>query len=345
MNSRSAAIVGVIGVIVVAIVVFSFNQGENTNENRVRVAFFPNVGHVIPIVGMENGIFEKNLNQTKIETRLFDSGPQVIESLFANSIDIAYVGPGPAINGFLKSQDGNIKIFSGAASGGASFVVHPKSQINSAADFEGKRIAAPQIGNSQDVSLRNYLSENGLRPAEKGGSVVVLNISNPDIYTLFTKGEIDGAWVPEPWATILVEDLGGTRLFFEEDLWPGKKFASVLLIGRYDFAKNNPDIIESWLRSHQETVDWINSHPDQTRIIFNQFMKEEMGQSISDSIVDKSLSNLMITSDPVRDSIYLFAQRADSLGYLGRDGYNLDGIFFELDSIRTLNGEDKAWPN
>ena len=127
----------------------------------------------------------------------------MIESLFANSVDVAYVGPGPAINGFLNSENHNVKILAGAASGGASFIVHPNSEINSASDFAGKKIAAPQIGNTQDVSLRHYLSENGLRTAEKGGTVVVYNIPNPDIYTLFVKGEIDGAWVAEPWATIL----------------------------------------------------------------------------------------------------------------------------------------------
>lgn len=330
MKSRSAIFVGIAAVIVTIAVGSSIGQGQNSTENTIRVAFFPNIGHAVPIVGIEEGLFEANIgNKTRIETKLFDSGPQVIESLFANSIDLAYVGPGPAINGFLKSEDGNVKILSGAASGGASFVVHPNSDIKSVKDFAGKRIAAPQIGNTQDVSLRNYLSENGLKPAEKGGSVVVLNIPNPDIYTLFTKGEIDGAWVPEPWATILVKDLNGKRLFFEEDLWENKQFASVLLIAREDYVKSNPETIDAWLNAHQETIDWINSNPQQTRIIFNQFMENTMGQTLSDEIIDESLSNLEITSDPIPNSITTFAKRADSLGYLGRHGYSLDGIFFD----------------
>ena len=214
-----------IGVVVLAAAVgIVAQEGQETRDHLVRVAFFPNIGHAIPIVGLERGTFEENFgNTTGIEPKLFDSGPQVIESLYANSIDLAYVGPGPAINGFLKSENHDVVILSGAASGGASFVVHPNSEITSAQEFVGKRIAAPQIGNSQDVSLRNYLAENNLQSFEKGGSVIVLNIPNPDIYTLFTKGEIDAAWVPEPWATILVEELDGKRLFFEEDLWPEKK--------------------------------------------------------------------------------------------------------------------------
>ncbi|MBA4460075.1 MAG: ABC transporter substrate-binding protein [Nitrosopumilaceae archaeon] len=332
------AILAGIGIVLVAIAVgLVTNSGSEANNETLRVAFFPNIGHAIPVVGMERDTFEDNLgNATSIETKLFDSGPQVIESLYANSIDIAYVGPGPAINGFLKSENRDVVILSGAASGGASFIVHPDSEIISVEDFAGKRIAAPQIGNSQDVSLRNYLSENGLKSYEKGGSVIVLNIPNPDIYTLFTKGEIDGAWVPEPWATILVQELGGQRLFFEEELWPQEKFASVLLIGRQEYVQNNPEIISNWLESHEQTVNWINQNPQETRIIFNDFMQNHMGQSLSDSVIDEALGNLEITTDPVDESIYTFAARADSLGYLGRDGYSLDGIFFDIASNESL---------
>jgi NitT/TauT family transport system substrate-binding protein len=336
------AILAGIGVVLLALAIgIASNSDTESRENTLRVAFFPNIGHAIPVVGMEKGFFEKNLgNATTIDPKLFDSGPQVIESLFANSIDIAYVGPGPAINGFLKSEHHDVVILSGAASGGASFIVHPDSEINSVEDFAEKRIAAPQIGNSQDVSLRNYLSENGLKTFEKGGKVIVLNIPNPDIYTLFTKGEIDGAWVPEPWATILVQELDGKRLFFEEDLWPEKQFASVLLIGRLQYVEAHPEIISDWLESHQQTANWINDNPQETRIIFNEFMNTHMGQSLSDGVVDEALVNLKITTDPIDESIYTFAKRADSLGYLGRDGYSLDGIFFDIASNESIQ-EDK----
>ncbi len=341
MKIRSAVLAGV-GVIALVIIIGIVSEtNKQTSENTIRVAFFPNIGHAIPIVGLERGIFEDNFgNSTVIERKLFDSGPQVIETLFAKSIDLAYVGPGPAINGFLKSENHDVVILSGAATGGASFIVHPNSQINSVDDFAGKRIAAPQIGNSQDVSLRNYLSENGLKPYQKGGTVIVLNIPNPDIYTLFTKGEIDAAWIPEPWATILVQELNGKRLFYEEELWPENKFASVLLIGRQEYVVANPEVVVTWLESHQQTVNWINDHPQETRIIFNQFMQNTLGQTLSDSVVDEALGNLVITTDSVNDSIYTFAQRADSLGYLGRDGYTLDGIFFDKTTNESLGGNN-----
>jgi len=166
MKIRSVIFIGIVSIVAISAATAVYDSGTEVDQ-KIRVAYFPNVGHVVPIVGIETGIFSNGLgNVTKIETKLFDSGPQVIESMFANSIDIGYVGPGPAINGFLKSEK-NVKILAGAASGGASFVVHPESLITSVEDFAGKKIAAPQIGNTQDVSLRNYLSENGLKSAEK----------------------------------------------------------------------------------------------------------------------------------------------------------------------------------
>jgi len=333
MKTRSLISASIVGITLLSVLTVSMTSNDESNENKIRIAYFPNIGHAIPIVGMEKGFFQNSLgDQMKIETRVFDSGPQAIESLFGNSIDLAYVGPGPAINGFLNSENHNVKILAGAASGGASFIVHPDSEINFAPDFAGKKIAAPQIGNTQDVSLRNYLSENGLRTAEKGGSVIVYNIPNPDIYTLFVKGDIDGAWIPEPWATILVTELNGKRLFHEEDLWPNQEFASVLLIANADFVEKNPESITNLLKSHHETATWINQNPIETRIVFNDFLNSHLGQSLSDDIVDVALSNIVITADPLPDSVYSFAEKANALGYLGRNGYDLSGIFYYFDT-------------
>jgi NitT/TauT family transport system substrate-binding protein len=337
MKTRSLVLVGIVGISLIFAVGIIINSNETAHENKIRVAYFPNISHAVPIVGIEKGFFSNQIgNNTVIEPFLFDSGPQVIESIFAGSIDIAYVGPGPAINGFLKSENNNVKILSGAASGGVSFIVHPNSKINSPADFAGKRIAAPQIGNTQDISLRTYLAENGLKPAEKGGSVIVLNTSASDIYILFAKGDIDGAWVPEPTATILVQQLGSTRLFNEVDLWPENRFATVVLIARDDYARENPEIIQKWIEAHQQTVTWINSNKEETKTIFLHFMKNEMGKSLPVKLIDESLSNLEITSDPIIGSIETIAKRADSLGYLGRHGYSLDGLFFDITSNSQL---------
>ncbi len=333
MKIRSVVITGIFVIVLIGIVSFFYQSEQSEQANKVRVAFFPTVSHLIPIVGIEKGFFSDELgNEVVIEPKIFDSGPQVIEAMFSKSIDVAYVGPGPVINGFLKSDKHDVRILAGAASGGASFVIHKNSNINSANDLSGKKIAVPQIGNSQDISLRNYLSQNGLIPAEKGGSVVVLNLENPDIYTLFVKGDIDGAWVPEPWATRLVNELEGKRLFYEEDLWPEKQFASALLISRTTYIEENPIIIQKWIDANNKTAIWIKKNPEDLELIFNNFMKNELGKSLPEDILRQSLGNIEITSDPIEKSIFIFAERANSLGYLGRNGYDLSGIFYNTTS-------------
>jgi len=339
MKILGMAVSGIVVIVAIAITITSFSDADQINQDKIRVAFFPSIGHIIPIVGLEEKIFEKGIGEEKqIETKLFDSGPQVIESIFSGSIDIAYVGPGPIINGFLKSDGKDIKILSGAASGGASFIIQPNSGLESLENFDGKRIASPQISNSQDVSLRHYLESHGLKSVEKGGTVFVLNISNPDIYTLFAKGDIDGAWVPEPWATILVQELDGIRLFNEEKLWPNEEFASVLLIVRTKYLENNPETVQKWVESHEKTVTWINSNPNKSKSLFSNFLMDYMGKSLPTKIIDESFSNISITSDPIKNSVIIFAERADSLGYLGRSGYNLDGIFYN-DVLNVNNGD------
>ena len=334
-------LVGITIVVIGVIVLVGTTQSSfDDSEKKIRIAFFPSIIHAVPIVGMENQTFSENLDtDLDIQVKIFDSGPQVIESIFSNSVDLAYVGPGPVINGYLKSDGKDLKILASAANGGASFVIQKNSGLESIENYSGKRIAAPQISNTQDVSLRHYLAENGLISAEKGGDVFVLNISNPDIYTLFAKGDIDGAWVPEPWATMLVEELDGIRLFDENEFWPENKFSSVLLIGRADYIEKNPEIIKKWIDANEKTVKWINDNPTESKKLYNEFLKDYMGKTLPEKIVEESFSNIVITSEPVEKSIHIFAERADSLGYLGRDGYTLDEIFYH-ETISVTSNED-----
>ena len=333
---------GIAIVAIALVLVIGLTQSTvDDSQKKIRVAFFPSIVHAVPIVGMENQTFAETLNDDlNIEVKIFDSGPQVIESIFSNSVDLAYVGPGPVINGFLKSDGKDLKILASAANGGASFIIQKNSGLESIENYSGKRVAAPQISNTQDVSLRHYLAQNGLTPAEKGGDVFVLNIANPDIYTLFAKGDIDGAWVPEPWATMLVEELDGVRLFDENEIWPENKFSSVLLIGRSDYIEKNPEVIKKWINANEKTVQWINDNPDESKKLYNQFMNGYMGKTLPEKIVEDSFSNIVITSKPVENSIHIFAERADALGYLGRDGYTLDGIFYHENISVTSNEEN-----
>ena len=188
----------------------------NAQTTVIRVGAFPNITHAQPMIGKANGWFEKAMGpNVKIEWNSFNAGPSAIEALFAGAIDVTYVGPNPAINGYVRSNGEALRIIAGATSGGAALVVRGDSGINKAEDFHGKRIASPQMGNTQDVALRAWLKSQGLKTRDKGGDVQVMPIANPDQLTLFLKKEIDAAWAPEPWASRLVHDAGG-RIFLDE---------------------------------------------------------------------------------------------------------------------------------
>ena len=280
-----------------------------------------------------------------VETRVFYSGPQAVESLFAGSIDMAYVGPGPAVSAHLRSESDRIVVLSGAASGGSSLVARPGSAPAAAAAaaaasagggapaapleiaraLDGLTVAAPQVANTQDVSLRTFVREAGLETAERGGSVRVLNVANPEAYALFARGDIDAAWVPEPWATLLVAEQGGERLFREEALWPGGRFASVLLVARSGFAEANPAAVGAWLEAHDAAAGWIRENPGEARAAFSRFLDREVGASFPDAVMAEAFSNIEITADPVEGSVAEFASRAAGLGYLGRDAAGRGG--------------------
>jgi len=326
-------LVGIITAAAVSAAVIGMANQTEANSGEIRVAFFPTILHAVPIVGMENGEFADDLGDIPIRTVIVDSGPHAIEALFANSADLAYVGPGPLVNGYVQSGGDKIKILSGAAANGASLVVQKDSKIATAADLAGKKVAAPSIGNTQDVSLRTYLSENDLVPAERGGNVIVYNTANPEIFTLFAKGDIDAAWVPEPTATLLVEQLGGERLFQEEEIWEGNRFSSVLLIGRVDFIEQHPDWTAKWIAAHERTVTWINEHPDETPEIFIDFYKKHTGKVVPENIMREAFSKIIITTDTVPDSIHTFAEQSYSLGYLGRSGYDLGDVFYNVSKL------------
>ncbi len=218
---------------------FGWAQGNST---VVRVGAFPNITHAQPMVGKATGWFEKALGpNVKIEWQSFNAGPSAVEALFAGAIDMAYMGPNPALTGYVRSQGEALKIVSGAASGGASLVVRADSGIQKPEDFHGKKVASPQLGNTQDVALRAWLKAHGLKTTDKGGDVQVLPIANADQLTLFLKKQLDAAWAPEPWATRLIRE-GNGRLFLDErDLWPDRQFVTTNLVVSTKFLKAHPD--------------------------------------------------------------------------------------------------------
>ena len=213
------------------------NNTSGATSNALRIGYFPNLNHAQAVIGLNGGDFKKTFSKDGItvQSTVFNAGPTVIEALFANQIDVAYVGPNPAINGYVVSGGKDLKIIAGASSGGAVFVVRNDSGIRSPKDFAGKKFASPQLGNTQDIALRSYLIKNGYKTKENGGNVTVTPIANPDILTLFLKKQLDGAWVPEPWGARLVKEANGKIFLDERSLWPDGKFVTANIIVRTEY--------------------------------------------------------------------------------------------------------------
>jgi NitT/TauT family transport system substrate-binding protein len=299
---------------------------------KLRLGFFPNITHSQAIVGVQRGAFETALaDSASIETTTFNAGPAAIEALFAGAIDATYIGPNPAINGYVQSGGEALRIVAGATSGGALLIVRPEAGIEQPSDLSNKKIATPQLGNTQDVALRNYLLDNDLGAQESGGNVQVIPSANADTLNLFKQGDIDGAWVPEPWATRLVQEAGGEVFLDERDLWPEGMFVTTHLVFSTDFLEEHPDIVRKFVGAHLETTQWINDNPDEAKQLVNKGIEEATGAGIPEAVINAAWGNMDVTYDPLASSLFASAAAAKELGFIDDD--NLEGIY----SIEVLN--------
>ena len=325
---------GIAGVIIAIVIVLSLTshpltQSQSLSEKSgiLRLGYFPNINHAQAVIGVGNGDFQNALGDVKIESQVFNAGPAAVEALFANRIDVAYVGPNPAINGYIKSDGQGLRIIAGASSGGAVFVIRNDSGITTVHDFAGKKFASPQLGNTQDVALRSYLLKNGYKTSENGGNVTILPAATSDIVTMMSKKDIDGAWVPEPWGTILVKQANGKIFLDERDLWPNGKFATALIVARTDYLKSHPDIIQKLLEAHVKETVWINNNKDESIKDFNIQLQKITGKTIPNDVISDAFTRMDITYDPVKSSVSKSAQNAFDLGFLGDKKPDLSNIF------------------
>ena len=342
MNAKGKLITS--AVIIVAVIVSSIFYSdssslfvESVNDNTqnsvssqiLRIGYFPNINHAQAVIGLGNGTFQKALgDNVEVKTTIFNAGPSAMEALFAKQVDVTYVGPNPAINAYVVSQGKDLRIISGASSGGAVFVVRNDSEIQTTKDFANKKFASPQLGNTQDVALRKYLLDNGYKTKENGGNVEVVPAKPSDILTLMLKKEIDGAWVPEPWGARLIKE-ANARLFIDErDLWPPNgQFVTSDIVARTDYLQNNPDIIKKLLAAHVDETQWINSHKEEAIKAFNVELKKITGQIIPEDQLRGALARLELTYDPIKLSLFQSANSAFDIGFLGKTRPDLSGIY------------------
>ncbi len=294
--------------------------GYAEEQKTLRVGYFPNLTHAQALAGRENGFFENKLGPlTKIEWQVFNAGPSVIEAVFADHLDIAYVGPSPAINGYVKSEGAALRVLAGAASGGAALVVHADAGINEAKDFHGKRVASPQFGNTQDVALRSWLASQDLGLKGKGGDVEVVPLASADQVTLFMKKEIDASWNVEPWVTIFRQKTGAKVFLDEAALWPDGRYATTLLIVRKKFLDKNPELVGRFLAAHREITDWINQNPEEAKKLVNQGIEKITHKPLGADILDEAWKRVTFTTDPMQESVKAQANAAYQVGFLKKE--------------------------
>ena len=298
---------------------------------ELKLGYFGNVTHAPALVGVSQGYIAKELGGTKLSTQVFNAGPAAIEALNAGAIDATYIGPNPAINSFVKSGGESVNIIAGAAAGGAQLVVKP--EIGSAPDLKGKTLASPQLGGTQDVALRAWLSEQGYKTNVDGSGDVAINpTENAQTLKLFQDGKLDGAWLPEPWASRLVLTAGAKVLVDEKDLWDGSlsgkpgEFPTTILIVNRTFAAEHPDTVKALLRGHVKSVEWLNgAAPGEKAAVINAALKEAAGAELKADVIDRSLKNIVFTVDPLAGTYQKLL--ADGVAAGTTKQANINGIF------------------
>ncbi|MFF4269630.1 aliphatic sulfonate ABC transporter substrate-binding protein [Streptomyces sp. NPDC001536] len=284
--------------------------------DSVKIGYFGNLTHATALVGNQQGYFQKALGATEAKYQVFNAGPSEIEALNSGSIDIGWIGPSPAINGYTKSKGTNLRIIGGSASGGVKLVVNP-DKIKSLKDVKGKKIATPQLGNTQDVAFLNWIADQGWKvDAESGkGDVSVVRTDNKVTPDAYKSGSIDGAWVPEPTASKLVAE-GAKVLLDEADLWPNKEFVITNIIVRQDFLKEHPKAVEAVLKASVEANKWINANPDEAKAAANKQLEADSGKALPADVLDPAWKSIQFTNDPLASTLNTEAEHAVKAGLL-----------------------------
>ncbi|MFE7841328.1 aliphatic sulfonate ABC transporter substrate-binding protein [Streptomyces sp. NPDC057474] len=293
--------------------------------DSVRIGYFGNLTHGTALVGIQKGFFQKELGATKPAYTPFNAGPSEIEALNADSIDIGWIGPSPAINGYTAANGTNLRIIGGSASGGVKLVVNP-DKIKTLKDVKGKKIATPQAGNTQDVAFLNWIAEQGWNVDAKSGKgdVSVVRTDNKVTPDAYKSGSIDGAWVPEPTASKLVAE-GAKVLLDEADLWPDKKFVITNIIVRQEFLKEHPEAVEAVLKAAVEANKWINANPDEAKAAANKQLEADSGKALPAEVLDPAWKSIQFTNDPLASTLNTEAEHAVKAGLL--ESPKLDGIY------------------
>ena len=292
----------------------------------LRIGYFPNITHAQGVIGSETtrekkGWFEQRLGpEVTLQWYAYNAGPSAMEAIFAGSIDLTYVGPSPALNAYIRSNGEEIRILAGAAEGGAALVVPGDGSISKPADFKGRKVATPQLGNTQDVAARAWLKSQGFRITMAGGDVLVLPTANPDQLPLFQRRQIDAVWTVEPWVSRLERDAGG-RVFLEQT-----DAITTILVSSVKLLRSHPDLAEKFLAAHVELTSWINAHPDEAKALVRTGLSADTKREMSADLVASAWRRLRFTDQVSMDRFDGLVKDAQGVGFL-RNAIPLDRLF------------------
>jgi len=281
----------------------------------LRLGHFPNLTHAQALLARADGSLEKALGG-RVEWTTFNAGPSAVEALFAGAIDATYIGPNPAINGHLKSRGEAFVLVAGAASGGAALVVRPASGIRTDRDFHGRRVATPQLGNTQDVAARIWFQQRGYTTTEKGGDLTILPLANPDQLLMMQKGEIDAAWTIEPWVSRLEQEAGAQVLVEERTLWPEGRYPTALLVVRREYLASHPERVRALVGAHVDETLRLRSGAEALVPELSAMVKQLTSKALPDSVIRSALSRLEFIWDPLESAIARSADDAHRVGFL-----------------------------
>lgn len=302
------------------------------DASTIRLGYFPNITHAPALVGVNKGFYQDALGSTKLETKTFNAGGDALTALLSGAIDATYMGPNPAITGWSQTHGTGLKIIAGSTSGGAALVVQPS--ITNVQGLKGKKVATPQLGNTQDVALRSWLKDQGLKTdTQGGGDVSIVPQANSAMLQSFAQGSIAGAWVPQPYLSQLVLQSKGKVLVDEKTLWPQGQFVTTQLVVTQSFLKKYPDTVKKLLQGQLKSIDYIASNKADAQAAANAQIASLSGKPLKDDVLQAAFADLTFTNDPIASSLYTGAQHAEAVGLL--KSVDLKGIY-DLGPLNAL---------
>ncbi|MHC5558896.1 ABC transporter substrate-binding protein [Kocuria sp. U4B] len=289
---------------------------ETSDAERLRLGYFGNLTHGPALVGVQNGLFAQELGDTELSTQVFGSGPTAVEAMNAGELDAAFVGPNPAINSYVQSRGESLTVVAGAASGGAQFVV--TDDVRGSDDLAGRTFATPDFGGTQDVALRVWLQEHGYAVDGQGDdAVAIAPMANGQAFQTIRQGRLDGGWLPQPWATRLVQEGGAKVLVDERDLWPGGRYPTTVLVVRQDFLAEHPQTVEKLIAGLDESVDWLHAHEDDpagVAEVLNSGLEAARTDPLPQATLVGALDAIEWTVDPLPDTYPALLEHAVHAG-------------------------------